>query len=62
MTESVVEKCVRDNIRKLVAYQSARGTAQASQDMILLDAAENPFCPFDGNDDWKNFPNSQSLS
>lgn len=52
---SILEKCLRPNVQKLVAYQSARGTAKAADDILLLDAAENPYCPFDGDAEWSAF-------
>jgi histidinol-phosphate aminotransferase len=47
MGESIVGQLVRQNIKELKAYKSARGTAKAMEGVLLLDAAENPFTPFD---------------
>lgn len=54
---AVVEKCVRPNVKNLVAYQSARSTAKGGDDLILLDAAENPYCPFGADEEWSDFQN-----
>lgn len=48
MKASIIERLVRSNIRTLKPYQSARGTATAAEDLLLLDAAENPYSPFEG--------------
>lgn len=40
-------RLVRANVKDLVPYQSARGTVGVRQDMVFMDAAENPWSPFD---------------
>lgn len=46
----IIEKLVRDNVKALKAYASARSTMKAGDDIALLDAAENPYSPFDNDD------------
>lgn len=47
---SLAEKLVRDSLKSLVPYQSARDTmAENDPSYLFLDAAENPYSPFDLN-------------
>ena len=50
MPQTLADKLVRSNVAALKPYQSARSQAEAEEGFLLLDAAENPFCPFDDED------------
>lgn len=44
---SLADQLVRPNIKAMQSYQSARDTMSDNPDFLFLDAAENPYCPFD---------------
>jgi histidinol-phosphate aminotransferase len=46
---SLAERLMRPNVKKLTPYQSARGTVLGSDDLLFMDAAENPWAPFEGS-------------
>lgn len=46
---SLIDRLVRPNVKNLAPYQSARGTVQGGNDLLFMDAAENPWAPFDGS-------------
>lgn len=43
----IIDRLVRENIKSMKAYASARSTAKAMDNLLLLDAAENPWSPFE---------------
>lgn len=54
--DPLIDRLVRHNVKTLTPYKSARSTVKGSEDLMFMDAAENPFSPFADNDELSGFP------